>query len=459
MNTHGFRFFPRLRRWWPAVLLALGTHSGAADLMDAWRQAQAHDPQLAVAQAQRAQAQARLAQVAPLWEPQAQARVAAGVGGQDAAITNARAMGQSGVDFDSSILAGAMVRTSVGVQKPLRNASLDVQARMLEVGAGVGDLQWKQAEQDLAWRVVQRYIEVLSARLTQESWQRQLQTMVKAEAEIVRRQRVGDATKMDVQEAQARLASVRAQLVQARHEVDAKSLAYRYLTGRAPDALRAPADPRDVGVAALPDEIQWLNQARAQSVALQLVDLQIELQTQEARRIRVTGTTPTLDWVAQAQLDRLTGRGMGGGATQQIGGYLVGVQWTMPLGTHGLADAREQEAMKQVDKLRRDRDLAQSQIELQVSQAWQSLQAAQERVSVLAQANQVNVQRLAATRAAHQVGTRTTLEWLGAEQDAAQAELVWRQARLQVLLARARLHWASGQLGDTELQAINQTLQ
>jgi len=229
------------------------------------------------------------------------------------------------------------------------------------------------------------------------------------------------------------------------------------LTGQPPAALSAPAASL-VGQA--PSDLPpWLVQARAQSLALQMTDVQIELQTQEARRIRVSGTTPTLDWVAQAQVDRLTGRGMAGGATQQMAGYIVGVQWSAPLGTHGLTDAREQEALKQVDRLQRDRDWQLSQLELQVSQAWHQWQSSVERLDVLAQALQVSQQRVRTTRQAHRLGTRSTLEWLGAEQDAVQAEMAWQQMRVQVVMARARLWWSSGRLSEAQLHEINQQLQ
>ena len=431
------------------------------DLWETWRLAQTNDPQYAAAQAQRAQALAKREQMAPLWDTQARATVAAGVGGQDAHLTNARAMGQNGVGFDASINAGAAARLGVGAQKPIRNPALEAQSRMLETSARLGEVQWLQATQDLAWRAVQRYFDVLAARQTLEVQQRQLETLRKAEQEISRRQAIGDATTMDVQEAQARAALVRAQVLQSQHEADTKALVYRQLTGQAPQALRGVAEgpsQRTLSIIALPLP-QWLAQANARATPLQLADLQISLQEEEAKRIHLAGHAPTLDWVGQAQLDRLTGYGMNGTATQQITGYLMGVQWSTPLGSQNLTQARELEAWKQVDKLRSDKQWAQSQLEAQVTEAWQSVQSSQDRLQALAQAHGLSQQRLRTTRRAHQLGTRSTLEWLGAEQDAAQAELLWKLMRIQVVVAQARLLWVSGALGDTEVQALNQQLQ
>jgi outer membrane protein len=381
------------------------------------------------------------------------------VGGQDAHITNARAMGQSGVGFDASVNAGAMTRVGLGAQKPIQNPALEVQSRMLDALARMGEVQWQQAEQDLAWRTIQSYFAVLTARQTVEVLQRQSDTLAKAQKEIARRQAIGDATTMDVQEAQTRVALLHAQILQAQQEVDALSVSYRQLTGQMPQAMRPVSEKRNLSVLPTLPLPQWLAQALAQSTQLQLADMQIGLQEEEAKRIRLSGTAATVDWVGHAQFDRLTGTGMNGSATQQISGYLMGVQWSTPLGTQNLTLAREQEALKQADKLRSDKVLAQSQIEMQVTDAWQTAQSMQARLQALSQAHSLSQQRLRTTRQAHQVGTRSTLEWLGAEQDAAQAELMWRQMRIQVLLVQAKLAWVSGALGDTQLQQINQQLQ
>ena len=445
--------------WMVCMTSAVLAQGVSVDLIESLRLAKAHDPQYAAAQAQRDQSLIKREQMAPLWDAQTQAMVTAGMGGQDVHVTQARAMGQNGVGFDSSISAGALARVGVTTQKPILNPALDVQSQMLDIGARIGDVQWAQAQQDLRWRVVQRYFDVLSAQQSLEVLQRQSDTLIKAEKEISRRQTLGDATTMDVQEAKARVALLSAQILQAQQEVDAHAVSYRQLTGQAPQALRSVADKRDLLAVPVQPLPQWLVQAQSQSTQLQLMDMQIALQEDEAKRIRLAGTSPTLDWVGQAQFDRLTGYGMNGTATQQMAGYLMGVQWRTPLGTQNLTLAREQEALKQADTLRSDKVVVQSQLEAQVTQTWQSVQSMQARLQALSQAHTVSQQRLRATRQAHQVGTRTTLEWLGAEQDAAQAELLWRLMRIQVLVAQARLAWRSGALGDSQLQQLNQQLQ
>ena len=87
-----------------------------------------------------------------------------------------------------------------------------------------------------------------------------------------------------------------------------------------------------------------------------------------------------------------------------------------------------------------------------------SLSTAQARLQALGQSEQASKARLAATRQAHRTGARTTNEWLGAEHDAAQAELALLQLRIQTALDQLRLYAASGELGETQLRRVNALL-
>ena len=166
--------------WMVCMTPAVLAQSVNVDLIESLRLAKAHDPQYAAAQAQRDQSLIKREQMAPLWDAQTQAMVTAGMGGQDLHVTQARAMGQNGVGFDSSISAGALARVGVTTQKPIRNPALDVQSQMLDIGARIGEVQWAQAQQDLRWRVVQRDFDVLSAQQSLEVLQRQSGTLIKA---------------------------------------------------------------------------------------------------------------------------------------------------------------------------------------------------------------------------------------------------------------------------------------
>jgi len=185
--------------------------------------------------------------------------------------------------------------------------------------------------------------------------------------------------------------------------------------------------------------------------------LQQAIQGQEAKRVKA-GNAMTVDWVAQAQMDRLSGQGMYGSASNQTAQYMVGIQLNAPLSTGGMVESREREALKQVEKLRYDQEAVEQQIEQQVRDVWQSLSTAQARLQALSQSEQASKARLISTRQAHRTGARTTNELLGAEHDAAQAELAVVQLRIQTAMDQLRLSAASGELSEAQLRQVNALL-
>ena len=67
--------------------------------------------------------------------------------------------------------------------------------------------------------------------------------------------------------------------------------------------------------------------------------------------------------------------------------------------------------------------------------------------------------RLNATRLGRQVGDRSTLDLLNAENDAANARLSLLQARIALIMDRLRLWSLTGQLDEAQLQQVNRVLQ
>ncbi len=438
------------------TLAGISSATHAADLMSAWQAAQTRDPEIAAARALHEQAAFRLEQAKALWAPTVSAGGAVGMGGADSRTQGAEAMGQSDVTFKTNVNAGALARASIGAQKAWISPEREAQSKQLELSAQIAQTQWQLAQQALIMRTAQRYFDVVGAELTLHVLQRQQKAVQQAAAEISKRQSVGDASVMDTQEANARASEIRAHVLAQENNLAMKKVAYRQLMGEEPTQLLSPASVSPTSTY-LADANNWVQRAKQQSPSLQMMRLQEAIQGQEAKRIKA-GNAMTVDWVAQAQMDRLSGQGMYGSASNQMAQYMVGIQLNAPLSTGGMVQAREREALKQVEKLRYDQEAAEFQVEQQVRDAWQSLSTAQARLQALVQSEQASKARLSATRQAHRTGARTTNEWLGAEHDAAQSELAVMQLRIQTALDQLRLSAASGELSETQLRQVNAML-
>jgi outer membrane protein len=438
------------------TLAGISSATHAADLMSAWQAAQTRDPEIAAARALHEQAAFRLEQAKALWAPTVSAGGAVGMGAADSRTKGAEAMGQSDVTFKTNVNAGALARASIGAQKAWISPEREAQSKQLELSAQIAQAQWQMAQQALIMRTAQRYFDVVGAELTLNVLQRQQKAVQLAATEINKRQSVGDASVMDVQEANARASEIRAHVLTQENNLAMKKVAYRQLVGQEPSQLLTISNVNLIP-SNLADANTWVQRAKQQSPSLQMMGLQQAVQGQEAKRVKA-GNAMTVDWVAQAQMDRLSGQGMYGSASNQTAQYMVGLQLNMPLSTGGMVEAREREALKQVEKLRYDQDAAELQIEQNVRDAWQSLSTAPARLQALAQSEKASKARLSATRQAHRTGARTTNEWLGAEHDAAQSELAVMQLRIQTAMDQLRLSAASGELSEAQLRQVNALL-
>jgi len=438
------------------ALAGITSTAHAADLIGAWQAALARDPEIAAARALHEQATFRQEQAKALWAPTVSASGAVGLGGADSRTKGAEAMGQSDVTFKTNVNAGALARASIGAQKAWISPEREAQSKQLELSAHIAQIQWQQAQQALIMRTAQRYFDVVGAEQTLSILQRQQKAMQQAAAEISKRQAVGDASVMDVQEANARVSEIRAHVLTFENNLATKKVAYRQLTGQEPTQL-LPIANVNLTPANLADAHTWVQRAKQQSPSLQMMGLQQAIQTQEAKRVKASNAM-TVDWVAQANLDRLSGQGMYGSASNQTAQYMVGIQLNAPLSTGGMVESREREALKQVEKLRYDQEAADQQLEQQVRDAWQSLSTAPARLQALSQSEQASKARLTSTRQAHRTGARTTNELLGAEHDAAQAELALVQLRIQTAMDQLRLSAVSGELGEAQLRQVNALL-
>ena len=438
------------------ALAGITCTANAADLMNAWQAALARDPEIAAARALHEQASFRQEQANALWAPMVSAGAALGLGGADSHTTGAEVTNMSDVTFKTNTNVGALARANIGAKKAWISPEREAQSKQLELSAQIAETQWQQAQQALIMRTAQRYFDVVGAEQTLAVLQRQQKAVQQAAHEINKRQSVGDASVMDVQEANSRVAEIRAQVLSHENNLAMKKVAYRQLVGQEPTQLLSVANinPTPPNLA---DANTWVLRAKKQSPSLQSMNLQQAIQAQEAKRIKASNAT-TLDWVAQAQIDRLSGQGAYGSASNQTAQYMVGLQLNAPLSTGGMVEAREREALKQVEKLRYDQDAAEQLVEQQVRDAWQNLSTAQARLQALSQSEQASKARLSATRQAHRTGARTTNEWLGAEHDAAQAELALMQLRIQTAIDQLRLSAVSGELSEAQLRQVNALL-
>ena len=448
-----------------ALLIALmgasaaGTH--ALDLAQAWRAVQTADPAMAVARAVAQGGETQRQQATAMWRPQVSVSVGAGMAGADSASTGAHfaapGLGASnGVDFNTAVNSGVSTRWSVSARQALRSGERSAQARKLELSADIAQVQSNNAQRDLMLLTAKRYVDLLVAQNHVDLLRQQQVAVNRALVEAQDRFALGDKPVTETYEARARAMVLQAQLLSAENTgVMAKRLLAQS-TGL-PEAeltLQAPSSTAGAEFSEARSMEQWLTMALENNGALRLQAMRVQSAQEEVSKYSV-GASSTLDLVAQVGLERVSGDGDFGAATNSSGQRMVGLQWSMPVFTGGMRDARQQQAQYLQDQAQAELEAARQQTGQIVQQLWLTLQTGPARLRAMQAAHQASKARLEATRLGLQVGDRTTSDLLQAENDSSAAALALVQARGDLLLARLQLGAMVGVLDDAELEALN----
>jgi outer membrane protein len=442
-----------------AALFTPAAH--ALDLLQAWEQARQHDPQMQVVQATRSSVQAFEAQAQSLWRPVVMGSATVGAMSAETRTTGAQFAvdGQTPTSgsFATSANAATSTRWSLQAKQALYSPERQAQQAQLQQAAGVAEWRADLAEQQLMLLTVQRYFQVLLAERQQQVLKNQLTAVQRSLTEARDRFAIGDLPVTDTHEAAARASGLQAQWLAADSELQMARQVLAESTRLPTEALN-PQAPKttDLVMAATPLDT-LLAQVREANTGLRLKKAQWEVARQEVKKHQARGGV-TLDLVAQAGHDRWSGDGNFGPANNTQSQQMLGLSMNLPLYSGGYRSAKLQEAVSAQAQAEAEYELAVQQTQQQARSVWLALRTGPARVSALQSAWKASTARLDATRLGRQVGDRTTLELLQAENDAAQAELAWLRAQTELLHTRLQLDALSGSLSLTSLQAINAQL-
>ncbi|HEX7972163.1 MAG TPA: TolC family outer membrane protein [Thiobacillus sp.] len=423
-----------------ALTLALAPAAHAANLSDMFRDAQAYDAQYASA---RAAYQAGLEKI-----PQARAGLLPNVNLGSNVRYN---------QVDSSLPGGDANFTSNGLAinaaQPLFRRQNWVQYEQSKGQVKIAEAQLKVAGQDLILRVAQAYFDVLQSQDNIAFINAQKAAITEQLASAKRNFEVGTATITDTHEAQARYDLAVAQEIAEQNTLNIRLRALEKLIGKPPGALDTLIDnkllqPEAAGI----DD--WAARAVDGNLQAEIQRISKTIADQEVERNRA-GHLPTLDAVAGYTV--VNNQNFG---TLQVDTRTasIGLELNLPIYQGGLTSARVREAVANQEKARQDLENALRDASLQARQAWLNVSSGVARVQALEQALVSSKAQLDSTKLGLQVGVRTNLDLLNAEQQVLSARRDLAGARYEYLLAGLSLKAAVGSLSPDDLAAIDQHL-
>lgn len=438
-----------------AALFAAGCHGAhALDLLESYRRAQAADTDILAAREALAAGREKAVQGSALLKPQI---------GLAATLShlNERSSGASlppalagGIPERSS---GAARQLAIQLKQPLYDAKARADRTQLQQQTGLAEVGFRQAQQQLIQRVATSYFGVL---LAQESLR-----VVQAEQAAIGLQRdraqarfdVGRGKVTDLQEAQARVDAVGTRELSARSTLAQREAQFQELTGAAPDGL-APLAPGFVPVPPQPDSlVAWQLLGEDSNTAVQRQRAQLAIASAEIAKHQLVGR-PTLDLVAS-----LAERGLNGGSASALvpersRSATLGLQFSVPLFAGGALDSRERESLARARQAEQELLSARRDARLQVQDGFLAVRTGVARIGSLEQSLRSARTALAATTLGRDLGTRTELDVLDAQQRVFGTELDLAQARHDYLLGRLNLAAAAGDLHEGELQVLDRYL-
>jgi outer membrane protein len=433
-----------------ALGIALSPASQAANLGEIYREALANDTQYAAALA------AYQAGLEAL--PQARSALLPNVNADgNARYNDVRTSLPNG---DTSSGNSALDLNAV---QPLYNKASSVQVQQAEEQVKIVGKQLDLAGQDLILRTARAYFDVLLAQNNIVLIRSQKAAITEELAAAKRNFEVGTATILDTQEAQARFDLAIAQEIAEENALNIRLRALERIIGKPPAALDTLADKTEQ--AALIDPIirklseahamdEWATRAEEGNlnVAIQrynktIADQQIELSQ--------AGHYPTVNAVASYRYGRNQSLGV---TLADINTALVGVEFNLPIYQGGLVDSRVRQAVANQEKARQDLNTALREATLNARQAYLNVTSADAQVHALERTVASSKLQLESTRLGVQVGVRTTLDVLNAQQLVFSGQQRLAAARYQFILAGLSLKAAAGTLSAEDLTKVDQVL-
>ncbi len=427
------------------ALLLSGTPAIAADLLEIYRLALASDPVYSAARASWTASQEKMPQGLAGLLPQASLSASTQYNDRDLRFRNPTIAG-SQAQYNSN-------STSVSVSQPLYRKQNFVAYDQGKTQVALADVQFASVGQDLILRVSQAYFDVLLASANLSFTQAQKTAIGQQLAQAKRNFEVGNATITDTHEAQARFDLVTAQEIGAQADVEVKNRTLEQLIGRPAPALAGPA--RNFSpTPPTPNAMEpWVERARTNGLAVRIAQETLNFQSQDVVRNR-GAHYPTVDAYASLT-DSGQGSGVQGGTGTDTTSKIIGLQLAIPLYQGGIVNSRVREALANEDKARQDLENARRSAELAARQGYLGVTSNIAQVRALEAAVISNQSSLDSTILGQQVGVRTQVDVLNAQQLLFSARRDLAQARYNYIASFLRLIAAAGELDEEDLQRIN----
>lgn len=344
---------------------------------------------------------------------------------------------------------------ALSISQPLFRLADKAATEVAEAQVEQVENQSRSAEQDLLLRVAPAYFDVLQTQDELAAATAQKDALSLQLAQARRSLEVGTVPVTDFNEAQTRFDPAVAQEIAARNELASRRRVLEKRIAQPLPGLARLTDTADIDLISPAGRQELVDAAPRTSLQGAAGRSALEAARREVE-CREAGHTPTLDLVATLRRDRNVNHGQfGGNDTCQA---TIGIELNVPLSQGGLASSRTREAIAEL--LRSEQDLinAERQATLDAQQAQLGVELGSALTRALRQAPALAETQLRSTQRGLQVGVRTRVDVLNAEQQLFVTRKDLAAARFRTLLAGLQLRAAAGQPTESDLRGLDALL-
>ena len=429
--------------------MSVSTLAWSADLVEIFRMAQSADTVYGSARASWTAAQEKL--------PQGRSGLL-----PSASLSGSTQLNDRGISFRNNSVPDQNDRFnsnafSLSITQPLYRRQNMVVYEQAKTQLEQADATLALAGQDLITRVAQAYLDVLLAQFNVALTGAQKTAIAEQLAQAKISFEVGTTTITDTHEAQARYDLSVSQEIAAQSDLEIKTRALEQLIGRVAPAL-APLSPALKLISPEPAAMdKWVEDARSNSHQVRTAQAGATLASQEVERNRA-GHYPTLDAFATLGENRV-GVGTLGGPGNDTNNRIIGLQLAVPIYQGGLVNSRVREALANEEKARQDLENARRTAELNARQNYLGVTSGIAQIKALEAALTSSQSALDSSRLGREVGVRTQVDVLNAQQQLFSARRDMAQAKYNYILSTLRLKAAVGRLAEEDLSAVSAWLE
>lgn len=345
----------------------------------------------------------------------------------------------------------------VNITQPLFRRQNNVAYEQSGIQVTQAESQVALAGQDLMVRVAQAYFDVLTSEYELLTVEAQKAAIAEQLAQAKRNFEVGTATITDTYDAQARYDLIVATELATRNEIEVRRRSLQQIMGRNPGPLNTLTIPVTLNAPAPNDMEKWVDAAYATNPQVRVAKANLDLAVKEVDRNRF-GHYPTVDAVGNLSYNNQGGSNFGNSISQDVRSAAIGLQLQVPLFQGGAISSRVREAIANRTRAEQDLENARRTVAQNTRSAFLAVNTGLSQINALQQAVNSNKLSVDASKLGQEVGVRTQVDVLNAQQLLYEAQRDLARAYYNAIVSQLRLKASVGRLTDADLDNVNRLL-